>query len=235
MVTLNDVVTADTMFIVVDPQTGVVQELVPGDDPVCTLYTRHHAFQAHMDTGSPFTIINPPRGCDTDPIFDTPEGQLISTRALTLKGVGGGRIHVDKFANMWIGVDAQQQVQIAAAILPRHYEGMPRVLLGRDVMMKAFGGHTFEEKVGSATVTFHKWPQVELQCVKNADVQHAETVSAFFTAVGSAPSFMEGGDISTADQALLATAIRDAEGDQQLQPTAPFVTGNDCLCIRLRP
>jgi len=98
-----------------------------------------------LDSGSLFTIINPPEGHTAldDPVFGRYlTEQVAYLKQLTLSGIGGAAIRTNRNVTFPIQINGIQ-VMITALILPTHSPYMPRVLLGLSDMIHKLGGVGF--------------------------------------------------------------------------------------------
>jgi len=113
--------------------------------PVIKVQVGGYFIYVLLDSGSQFTIINPPEGYTAldDPVFGKYAAkQAPYLKRLTLSGIGGAAITTNRNVTFPISINGVQ-VPITALILPKHCPFMPRVIIGLNDLIHKLGGVGF--------------------------------------------------------------------------------------------
>ena len=99
-----------------------------------------------LDTGCPFSIYNPDKGCtiENDPLFKNFQTEeVFKGREVTLLGVGGGQVKTSKTLMFEFDMGSKHP-RTEVLILPTHEPTLPKLLLGMEALVDDFEGlHIF--------------------------------------------------------------------------------------------
>jgi len=139
-----------------------------------------------IDSGSLFTIINPPEGYTAldDPVF----GKYLAGRAaylkqLTLSGIGGAAITTNRNVTFPIQIN-DIQVKITALILPKHCPFMPRVIVGFSDLIHKLGGVGFMpsgDKYGDQSRIIVRFPKLGTSIKSERFLKHPDELAPLRT------------------------------------------------------
>jgi exodeoxyribonuclease-3 len=155
------------VFAVTDCASGRRGRFVSFESPVVRLEVENEKEPVFVDTGSPFSIYNPPKDKGkghVDRIMQVarPTG---SKRNCVFKGVGGTHIIAKENYSLNVRLGGQPDQKCDFVVLSEHEPTLPKFLIGMDLIRGRFGGMAILPNGEENTVIrFGAAPEVAYEC-----------------------------------------------------------------------
>ena len=141
-----------------DVESGVRSHFKNIECPRVIMNINNRDTEVFIDSGSPFSIYNPPKGENTDDYYLSTGGATGSTRNCQFTGVGGGKIVAEQNYAMKIKI-GHTEVMCEFVVLHQHEPSLPKFLLGMDILLGHLKGiailpEVIKEKAYNSVIHF---------------------------------------------------------------------------------